>query len=123
MNTPIEYLDAVKSYLKLPSDYAASGVLDISRAAVSRIRASGGGFDNVTAVRIARILNISPLEVIAAAEYHRAHTDELRAIWQELWEKNGAGSRVQAEQLRGWSVGVGKHKGYPAPEPVYPHSY
>ncbi|HDR9314036.1 TPA: hypothetical protein QDB16_000475 [Burkholderia vietnamiensis] len=87
MKCTIEYLDAVKAKLDLPSDYAAAKHLHVTRAAVSRYRNGDGTFDDTTAVRAAEILGIDPMEIIAAMNVERARDDETRALWERLWGK------------------------------------
>ncbi|MDN7873884.1 DUF3693 domain-containing protein [Burkholderia aenigmatica] len=87
MKSTIEYLDAVKTVLNLPSDYAAAKHLHVTRAAVSRYRNGDGAFDDTTALRVAEILDVDPLEVIAAANAERARDDETRRLWERAWGK------------------------------------
>ena len=87
MKTTVEYLDAVKAKLDLPSDYAAAKHLRVTRAAVSRYRGGDGTFDDTTAVRVAEILGVDPMELIAAMNAERARDDETRALWERLWGK------------------------------------
>jgi hypothetical protein len=122
MNTPIDYIEAVKSYLELDSDYAASAALGLTRAAISRIRIENASFDNFTAMQIAALLNISPMEPIAAAEYHRAKNDTKRDFWRRVWEQSGAGVRIEAERLRGWKVGTAQKPNRTFIPPSYPFS-
>ncbi|WP_244126221.1 hypothetical protein [Burkholderia gladioli] len=87
MKTSVEYLDAVKARLDLPSDYATAKVLGLTRAAVSKQRSGQSAFDDLTAVRVAEILGIDPIEVIAAANAERARDDDARRTWERLWGK------------------------------------
>lgn len=103
MKNTIEYLDAVKAKLDLPSDYAAAKHLRVTRAAVSRYRNGDGTFDDTTAVRAAEILEIDPMEVIAAMNVERARDDETRALWERLWGKV-TGVTVATALVAGLSV-------------------
>jgi hypothetical protein len=87
VKTTVQYLDALKRRLDLPSDYAVAKVLGITRAAVSRYRQAGGAFDDLTAVRAAELLGLDPLEVIAASNAERARDDDARRVWERLWGK------------------------------------
>lgn len=87
MKTTIQYLDAIKEALDLPSDYAAAKHLHVTRAAVSRYRNGEGAFDDTTALRVAEILGIEPMEVIAAANAERARDEETRHLWERAWGK------------------------------------
>jgi transcriptional regulator with XRE-family HTH domain len=87
MKTTVEYLDAVKIRLDLPSDYAAAKALGVTRAAVSKYRLGNAFFDDTTALRVAEILDIQPFEVIAAANAERARDSETRSLWERAWGK------------------------------------
>lgn len=95
MKTTVEYLDAVRARLDLPSDYAAAKHLGVTRAAVSRYRQGGGAFDDTTALRVAYILDVDPLEVIAAANVERARDTVTRSLWEKAWGK-AAGATATA---------------------------
>lgn len=96
MRTTIDFLDAVKAKLDLPSDYAAAKVLGVTRAAISSYRVGRSHFDADIASRVAAILDIDPLEVIASAEYERARTESAKAIWAGLLRKISSGFRSLA---------------------------
>jgi hypothetical protein len=87
MKTTIDYLNAVKNRLDLPSDYAIAKALHVTRAAVSSYRVGRTSFDNLTALRVAEILDIQPFEVIAAANVERARDGETRSLWERAWGK------------------------------------
>jgi hypothetical protein len=87
MKTTIQYLDAVRAKLNLPSDYAAAKVLGITAAAVSRYRNKIGYFDDLTSWKVAQILEIEAIEVIAACNYERAKDDQTRNVWEGIWGK------------------------------------
>lgn len=86
MNT-IEYLQAVKTRLEITSDYALAARLGITRSAVSKLQQGGVSFSDDVALTIADILNVHPLQVIAAANAERAKTPEQRARWSGVMEK------------------------------------
>jgi predicted transcriptional regulator len=87
MKTTVEYLDATKARLGLESDYAAAKALGVTRAAVSRYRTGTGTFDDLTAARVAEILGVEPIEVIAAVNYERTKDVRGRAVWESIWGK------------------------------------
>lgn len=89
MNTTPEFMDAVKTRLALPSDYALAPVLGITRASVSRFRNGKDAFGDATAMRVAELLGIDPGFVIACAHRERAKTDAERAVWTAMLEKLG----------------------------------
>ncbi|KWH51821.1 DUF3693 domain-containing protein [Burkholderia cepacia] len=87
MKTTVEYLDDVKAILELPSDYAVATALGCTRAAISRYRLGQSHFDDATCARVAEILGIETLEVLAAAHAERARDDVSRRIWEGVWGK------------------------------------
>ncbi|MFM0364236.1 hypothetical protein [Paraburkholderia sediminicola] len=87
MKTTGEYLDAVKAKLDLPSDYATAKALGVTRAAVSRYRLLQSFPDELICAKIADILGIEPIEVIAAAQYERSKDEHARQLWESIWGK------------------------------------
>ena len=87
MKTTLEYIDAVKMRRDLPSDYAIAKLLGVSRQAVSQYRQGKAAFDDLTAVRVAEILDINPMEVIAAANRERAKSEEVKRVWSSIWDR------------------------------------
>ncbi len=94
METTVEFLDAVKVRLDLPSDYAATKVLGVTRSAVSNYRNGKSVFDEATAVRVAEILGINPLAVISACKVEGATDAHMRDVWHGIWEKISEGFRT-----------------------------
>ncbi|EON15340.1 helix-turn-helix transcriptional regulator [Pandoraea sp. SD6-2] len=94
MKTTVDYLDAVKARLDLPSDYAAAKALGVTRAAVSRHRNGLSVFDEATAVRVAEILGIEPIEVISACKAEGSTDAHMREVWHGVWEKISKGFRT-----------------------------
>ncbi|MBN3734656.1 helix-turn-helix domain-containing protein [Burkholderia sp. Tr-20390] len=87
MKTTVQYLDALKKRLDLPSDYAAAQALGVTRAAVSRYRNGLSVFDESTAIRAAELLDLDPLEVIAACKAESAPDARVRRVWENAWGK------------------------------------
>lgn len=87
MNTTIELLDAVKARRGLASDYALAKVLGVTQQAVSGYRAGNSAISDDVALTVAEILQLHPLQVIAAANAERAKTAEQKARWTALMEK------------------------------------
>jgi predicted transcriptional regulator len=87
MKTTGDYLDAVKAKLDLPSDYATAKALGVTRAAVSRYRLGQSAPDDLVCARIAEILELEPMEVIAAIHFERATEPKARALWESIWGK------------------------------------
>ncbi|WP_080497635.1 helix-turn-helix domain-containing protein [Burkholderia ubonensis] len=87
MKTTVQYLDALKKRLDLPSDYAAAKVLGVTRQAVSKYRNGQSVFDEATAIRAAELLDLDPLEVIAACKAESAPDARVRRVWENAWGK------------------------------------
>jgi len=93
MKTTIEWLDAVKAALDLPSDYAAAKVLGVTRSTVSAYRNGKSTFDEDTCFRVAEILGVRAFEVVAATHAERARDDRHRDFWMDALEKFSKGFR------------------------------
>jgi transcriptional regulator with XRE-family HTH domain len=109
MRTTVDYLDALKAKLGLPSDYAAAKLLGVTRSAASRYRTGVSTFDDEVAVRVAELLEINPLEVIFALRAERAANEDARTRWEGYWENFSQSflspvSRADARQLSLWPV-------------------
>jgi transcriptional regulator with XRE-family HTH domain len=89
MNT-IEYLDAVKVKRGISSDYALAKALRVGQSAIIGYRAGRTTINDDTALAIAEILGIHPLQIIATANAERAKTPEQRARWSGVMEKFSA---------------------------------
>jgi hypothetical protein len=87
VKTTVQYLDALKARFDLPSDYAAAKYLGVTRAAVSRYRSGHGVFDEKVAIRVAELLSLDPLEVIAACKAESAPDLHIRRVWENAWGK------------------------------------
>jgi DNA-binding XRE family transcriptional regulator len=85
-----EYLDAVKTRLKLPSDYALSKVLGITRESVSALRNGKNCMGIETCMKVAEILGIDEHIVYSDAQLERAKTPELMQFWLAVSEKFSA---------------------------------
>lgn len=83
MNTN-EYLDAAKTRLNIESDYALAKWLEINQGYITGYRSGKVRMDNYIAARIANLLEINPLQVIADTNAEREKCDRKRAFWREL---------------------------------------
>lgn len=86
MNT-LEYLAACKTRLGIESDYALAKALGVTQQAVSSYRSGNSKINDDVALRVAEILHLHPLQVIAAANAERAKTEEAKARWMGVMEK------------------------------------
>lgn len=86
MNT-LEYMAACKARLGIESDYALAKALGLSQTGLSNYRTGRSRMDDDVALKVAEILEVHPLQVIAAANAERAKTPEQKARWTGLMEK------------------------------------
>jgi transcriptional regulator with XRE-family HTH domain len=77
----VQYLDAVKRRLGISSDYALAQALDLTKQSISQLRGGAAVMSPTTAARVAAILEIDPLRVIADAELERGSDAQL---WRRL---------------------------------------
>jgi len=80
----IEYCDLVKEKLCIESHYALAKCLDISKQSITKLY-GGGTFSPSTAVKVAAILEIDPLRVIADSEIEKAkNRPAMRVVWEQI---------------------------------------
>lgn len=84
MKTFLEYVDEAQKKLGLDSDAAFSKHLGAQRTLVSNWKNDGKNPEDYYCILIAEILNIDPLEVIAAANHARAKDDEKKTWWENF---------------------------------------
>ncbi|MFJ1251923.1 DUF3693 domain-containing protein [Cupriavidus sp. CuC1] len=87
MKTTLEFLDAVSRKLGGASDYAIAKQLGITRSSVSKYRNGHAGFDDETALKVARLLDIDPAAVATAAHAERTKNPEVRQMWASLADR------------------------------------
>ena len=102
-----KYLDMVIDRLKLPSDYALAEVLDVSTQAIYKLRA-GGVMGTTTAAKIADILELDVLRVIAETELERGSDHEFWTKIRDAAAIAGAaiGAAVLYQVLGGFDISV-----------------
>jgi len=89
-----EYLDAIKRKHGIQSDYAISKTLGISRQAISNYRKGSAFFDDVVCLKVAELLNLDPMKVIADIHMERTKDPEVRKIWRRLARQVGRAAAV-----------------------------
>jgi DNA-binding XRE family transcriptional regulator len=87
MKTTIEYLDAVRAKLDLPSDYAIAKVLGVSRESVSAFRNAKSSMGIETCLKVGEILQIDGHAVYADGQIERAKKPEIADFWKSVSEK------------------------------------
>lgn len=86
----VDYLDAVKKKLDLPSDYALAKVLGVTRESVSALRTGKCAMGLESCMKVAEILNIDEHIVYSDAQLEKAKTPEIKQFWLSLSEKFSA---------------------------------
>jgi plasmid maintenance system antidote protein VapI len=89
MKKTTDYLDDAKKTLGIDSDYAMAQFLGVTRMAVSSYRAGKRIIDDYAAAKIAGVLGIDPMIVIAAANAEREKTVERKDYWRNFYERLG----------------------------------
>lgn len=89
MKSTISYLDEAKAKLGIESDYGMAAWLGVTRAAVSAYRNSARTVDDYAAAKIAEVLEIDPMIVIAAANAEREKDDGKRGYWEKYYKRLG----------------------------------
>lgn len=92
MKTVNDYLNDAQKLLG--SDYAVAKRLEVSRQAVSTWR-KRGSLDNENAFKLAQLLNVNPIEIIAAGEVSRNPGKA------DFWAKWGAVAGVSLALMAG----------------------
>lgn len=85
MKTTVEYLIAAKAAIGVESDSALGKAIGLHRNAVGQYMNGSRVMDDYTALKVAQILGVDPLEVIAAANHERERSIEKREAWANLW--------------------------------------
>lgn len=82
MKTAADYLDAIRDRYNLKSDSAAAAMLGLTRSSISRFRLGEDSFSEPTALRVAELLDLDPVEIAIASLAQRAKAPESRALWE-----------------------------------------
>lgn len=84
MKTSADWIDQVKRRHGLDSDYAAAKLLGVSTSHISHYRNGRSTMDAYMAARVAELLDVEPLRVIASAEAERARDPDRKDFWKRL---------------------------------------
>jgi DNA-binding XRE family transcriptional regulator len=87
MKTTNQYLDEVKTRLRLPSDYALAKTLGVTTSSVVSFRNGRSAVGIETAMKIAEILGIDEHQVYGDGQLERAKTPAVHTFWKEVSEK------------------------------------
>ena len=109
----LEYLDEVKKTCGLTSDYQLAKLLELETSNITMYRKSRRVMDDYVATKVAQILKISDMELIAQANAEREKDEAKRAYWEAKAEtardvrgaENGLVARSGIEPpTRGFSI-------------------
>lgn len=93
MNT-CELLDSAKAALGLPSDYALSKWLGVTRSMMSRYRCGKDHLGDEYALKIAEALKIHPGAVLAAIHAERSKRPAVKKAWEKIARQLGTAASV-----------------------------
>lgn len=96
MKTIAPYIEEIKSLLKLKTYPETMEYIGMQKQAWTAIQ-KGTGVAEKNAMRIAQILDIDPMEVIAVSMALKAKNREIRDLWLKL-AKEKENQRVKAKQ-------------------------
>ncbi|WP_297574461.1 hypothetical protein [uncultured Deefgea sp.] len=88
METTQTLMQKCKAALGIESDYALAKALETSTAAVSHYRTGKRQMDNWCACKVATILGMNPMEVIAISELEREKNEAKRNFWQNFYNEH-----------------------------------
>jgi DNA-binding XRE family transcriptional regulator len=91
MKTTVQYLDAVKQRLNLPSDYALAKALGITRESISGLRKGHSAMGIETAMKMGEILQIEGHVIYSHGQIERAKKPAVREFWQSVSDKFSMG--------------------------------
>ena len=96
MKTIEPYIEEVKKRLNLSTYAETMAHIGMHIQAWTAIQ-KGAGVSETNAIRIAQILNIDPMEIVAVSMALRAKNKEIRSLWLKL-AKNVENQRVKEKQ-------------------------
>lgn len=83
----INYLGLAKERLNVKSGNVLAKRLGITQQAISLYESGKRTIDNYTAFKLAEILEIDPMEIIATAEAEREKDETKRDYWRKVLQK------------------------------------
>jgi predicted transcriptional regulator len=87
MKTTLDFLNEVvaKHRDKITSDSALARFLGVTRQAINLYK-KGQNMSVLVALHVAAILNVDPLETVAATLHAQSATEEEAVFWEKLYE-------------------------------------
>ncbi len=80
----IEYLKAAKVALGITSDYALAQKLGVTRGSISGLMLGKSAMGDETALKVAEILKLQPVLVMADCHAEREKNPAIKAVWTSL---------------------------------------
>lgn len=96
MKTIVPYINEIKSLLKIKTYPETMEYIGMQKQAWTNIQ-KGTGVSEKNAIRMAQILKIDPMEIIAVSMALKAKNNEIRDLWLKL-AKNVENQRLKASQ-------------------------
>ncbi|PTU65947.1 hypothetical protein DB032_13930 [Chromobacterium sp. Panama] len=84
MKKSVEYLLEAKEKLGCSSDYKLAKELKTSTVNISNYMNSKSQMDDYHCIRVAQVLGIDPMEIIAAAQEERERSEEKKEFWRDF---------------------------------------
>jgi len=88
METTQTLLQRCKTELGIESDYALAKAFEMSPQAIGRYQSGERQMDNWTALKVANVLGMEPMEVIAISELEREKNEAKRKVWESFYNKH-----------------------------------
>jgi hypothetical protein len=94
--TTLQYLDALHAHFHITSDYKLGLKLGCSRGLMSSYRTGKSHFDDYMCMKIAEILGLPPLQVIADIQAERERRPHVKVYWEHLAQQLRMAARATA---------------------------
>jgi hypothetical protein len=92
----------MRQALDLHSDYQLAKFLQVTKSGISSHRHNRYTFDEITALKVAKALQMPPIVVVADMQAMRSKTDDVRLFWEQLRDENGY--KLHAEKFTNSSM-------------------
>lgn len=84
MKTTIDYINEAMQQLDLQNDFALAKKLNLGSGTITNYRKGKRIVDDYTAAKIAELLRIPAIEVIAAANQEREQDEKKKEFWKKI---------------------------------------
>ncbi|POA98061.1 hypothetical protein C2134_13645 [Chromobacterium sinusclupearum] len=89
MKKSVEYLREAKEALGCESDYQLAKALKTSTVNISNYMNGISKMDDYHCIKVAQVLGIDPMEIIAAAQEEREKSEEKKEFWRDFRKARG----------------------------------